>query len=67
MPRHAWEDPDEGWVYETPALTVHPEDREVVAEIYGPDGEVISMLLDRPVMPIGFAAEPKEPQWWIRD
>lgn len=62
-----WGDDEEDWEAEEPddpvELTVDIVDPQVIATLYGPDGEPLRYLLDRPTVPFGFQrpASPDDP------
>lgn len=49
-----YEDDYEDEQADPPTLDVEIGGPEVLGELYGPDGEVMFTLVDRPVIPFGF-------------
>lgn len=45
---------DDEYCYDPPRLEVDVTEPRVVAELYGPDGEVILVVMDRGWVPFGF-------------
>lgn len=54
-----WDDPDDT-APAPPDLTVYETDPEILGVLYGPDGEPLSILTDRPVIPFGYQPPSQE-------
>lgn len=49
-----WEADDGTYPSDAPSLEVEIEGPEILGYLYGPTGDIIATLLDRPQIPFGF-------------
>lgn len=61
-----WAPDDDSEFVEPPVLEVESEPNPVVAELLGPAGQTVAVLLERPVVPCGYQSAAKEPTRVVR-